>query len=111
MSQLQVETGRDWDSKQPAASACWLAVPPRWTPRAATAPESPCALAAGAANQTQILGDFYRLDPLTLRWTLLGAGSPPPARYGHGLASVAGAVYVFGGFKASGEAERARWLF
>jgi hypothetical protein len=69
-----------------------------------------CALAAGAANQTQILRDLYRLDPLTLRWTLLGAdavlGSPPAARYSHGLAAVAESVYVFGGFQASGEAEQ-----
>jgi hypothetical protein len=101
-----------------------MAIPSRRSrtdPTRGAPPEPSCARAAGAANQTQILGDLYRLDPLTLRWTLLGAetvlGSPPPARYGHGLAAVngsaaaaGGGVYVFGGANSSGGvAEGGKW--
>jgi hypothetical protein len=81
----------------------------RATPVVIAVPEPTHARVAGAANQTQILGDFYRLDVLTLRWTLLSAGvvqgSPPAARYSHGLAAVFDKVYVFGGFQASGEGQ------
>ncbi len=65
-------------------------------------------LLAGAANQSQFLGDLFHLDALSLHWTSLSAGltkgSPPTARYGHGMATIHGSIYIFGGLGASGEA-------
>ncbi len=65
-------------------------------------------LLVGTTNQSQFLGDLFHLNALSLRWTSLGAGlvkgQPPSARYGHGMATIQGSVYIFGGLGASGEA-------
>jgi hypothetical protein len=58
-------------------------------------------------SQTAYLGDFWRYDPSVLEWTMLGLDSAtkaiaPRPRYGHGLTSVTGRLYLFGGFGDSG---------
>jgi hypothetical protein len=58
-------------------------------------------LAAGTAMQ-----DLYSFDPADGRWSQLTSrtsGSVPAARYGHGVAAVGRAIYVFGGCGPSGE--------
>jgi hypothetical protein len=54
--------------------------------------------------------DLHRLDPAGTGWTNLtgrAAGTPPAARFGHGMAGAGAAVYVFGGCGPDGGGDRA----
>ncbi len=47
---------------------------------------------------TAWLSDMHVYDPAKMSWTELYSSSPPSARYGHGLTSIEGKIYMHGGY-------------
>ena len=66
--------------------------------------------AGGSVSMTGKSNELFRLSTTTMQWEQLDAtrvsGIPPSGRSGHGIVALGSDLYVFGGYKDSGDTRR-----
>lgn len=97
---------------RPAAATAAADAAPTLRHDYAVAPDGDRGIVLFGGTDGAPLGDTWRLDGASLRWSLLWPAVSPGARVGHAMASLGRAgVFLFGGLDAAGGRRRDSWLF